>query len=114
MHKYGQYADGGSNPSLPTKLNNMILGIFGILTVIEVAILALRISTILEYRDYAKQVGMHLPFHDKIDKVDRFLIRTYNNYKDLLWIFAVFILFLNFITSVIIYVIIEIVKMLIN
>ena len=63
----------------------MILTIFGILTAIEAVILTLKINQILEYRDYAKQVGMHLPFHDKLDKIDKFLIRLYENYKDLIF-----------------------------
>ena len=90
----------------------MILTIFGILTAVEAVILTLKINQILEYRDYAKQVGMHLPFHHKLDKIDKFLIRLYENYKDLFWIFACIILLLNLMISVIIYVIIEIVKML--
>ena len=80
----------------------MILTIFGILTAVEAVILSLKINQILEYRDYAKQVGMHLPFHDKLDKIDKFLIRLYNNYNDLLWVFIVVILFLNLILSVVI------------
>jgi len=90
----------------------MILAIFGILTVVEAVILTLKINQILEYRDYAKQVGMHLTFHDKLDKIDKFLICLYENYKDFVWIFVCIILFLNLILSVIIYVIIELFKML--
>lgn len=80
----------------------MILIIFGILTCIEALILIVKIGKISEYYEYAKQVGMHLPFHDKIDKFDRFLLRLYNNYNDLLWVFIVVILFLNLILSVVI------------
>jgi|688.fasta_scaffold2655568_1 hypothetical protein len=90
----------------------MILTIFGILTAVEAVILALKISKILEYRDYAKQVGIHLPFYDKLDKVDKFIIRMYQNYKDLFWIFGVILLFMNLIISVIVFAIIEIVNML--
>lgn len=84
----------------------MIIIIFGILTCIEALILIVKIGKISEYYEYAKRVGMHLPFHDKIDKFDRFLLRLYNNYNDLLWVFIVVILFLNLILSVVIYAII--------
>jgi len=66
----------------------MILIIFGILTCIEALIILIKISKISEHYEYAK--------------FDRFFLRLYNNYKDLIWVFIVVILFLNLILSVVI------------
>ena len=85
----------------------MILTIFVIITGIEAIVLSVKIKKILEYRDCSKEVGMHLSFHNKITNFDRFLIRLYNNYHDIIWVFVVVILLANLIASTLIYAIIS-------
>lgn len=86
----------------------MIFIVFALLTLIETCIVFYKINEIQDAYETSKEIGKHLEFMD-LDKLERFLLRIYMNYKGLLYVLIIIILFINLITSVIIYVFYELI-----
>lgn len=78
--------------------------IFLTITAIELVVVVLKIRQIKEHIQFSKEIGIHIPYADHIDKVEKFLIRMYENYKGMLIILAVIVLFVNSAAAYLLYI----------
>jgi|LakMenE01Jun11ns_1017448.scaffolds.fasta_scaffold9089988_2 hypothetical protein len=90
----------------------MILTIFILLTWLESFILFMKAKKISKYHDYINHIG--IPPSEKLTNFDKFLLRLYNNYTDIIWVLLSVMLFINLIASIVISSIIYVVQLLIT